>query len=697
MIRYNYISVKLNKYYISGVGDIARNKKMYKSKSTLQKIKTSFGPLLFWIIIIILISGLGYFTFLIYRARISQISDLDKYAEYIYDYARNSQKITDTVASVKLDSYELKGKALDTYAVDSNGDPVLNYKWDTHAEAFLDVIRILQDIATLSANPKSQHYKSKRIWEEVLPDFVEQVSLKLPSEPLNMQTPWGTNWYQFSITYPLFLTIICYTYRRIFNTSNSYFESSLALYIEIFFQNPDTVSGVMSMGWRRDGPNAVMMAVPYIGGKLLMKTLNRNDNICQYVNNYTDIPLVTTGEGLYPDLGYVFHTVLRAFGYIYSSINDFKVIASFFDRDISILYDIYRRVEHPDIPFHFSPLFTRSSSCTSGVNGDLGFEVMTSIRAGFVKRPEWYLTFYGQKKNLCFYESDKANDTWGQIWISARVFFYKDSLPEWQREFIPYYSGVITFENEVKLFQTTTTTTTVFMPSAAHTMLCRFDDAIGMRNSFSISYGDYIISVLELFLADKDGYHVFYKITPSDENDKNIHIGVNLGQFVKKVTSGVGLGVCYKYSKFNSFIYNNDAVESSVKNTKTNEMWSTVQVVPRSKNGVYMTGFSNLHLDVNTCRINSENKIETTTHLLYYDEKFPNNLLLFNKTTNECAVSQYYEEYTSSVEISSKYITQTFDDPDILKGFDIYLGNIVKKVDMTGPQIILKTLVPSTV
>lgn len=669
---------------------------MYKSKSLITSIQFKVGPIVFWIVFISIVVGLGYYVYVLYNKSQTVVNNLTRYSEYIYDYALNSQSITDSVSKIKMDEYDFNGGALTTSAIDSSGNAIPNYKWNTHSEAFLDVIRVLQDIAVLSANPKSAIYKSKVLWDQILKDFVDRVMKNLPTPPIANTVPWGTNWYQFSISFPLFLTILCYVHRRIFGKGNDFFESHLAIYIDNYFTVPNTETGVISMGWLRDGPNAIMMAVPYIGGKLLMKTLDVNDNICKYVRKFSSIPLVTEGEGLFPDMGYIFHTSLRAYGYIYSSIQDFQVIASFFGEDISKLYTIYKRVEHPDIPLHFSPMFTRSASCASAVRGEYGFEVINSIRAAFIKRPDWYLSFYGQKEDLCFYESDKAENTWALIWLGARVFFYKDSPSKWQRELIPYYPGVITYNKVVPILETQTTTTTTFLPTFAKTMLCRLPNAIAMRNEYSVVHQSYSISVVETILVDEYGHHSHYKITPNEDETDPIFIGVNKGKKIEVLTSGVGLGRCYKFDKFNSFIYNSDIIEEgNVLDLFTNVNNDYLQLKPRISNGVANLSFSNTHKEINNIKsVPTEFKIETGTHLLHFDPKVGNYLWLFDKTTDECVITKYYKGYVPSIEIPRTDLSLKFDNLDFLAKMDVYKDKLTAPISINGPQIIVKTKVP---
>lgn len=671
---------------------------MYKSSSLINGVQYKIGPTIFWIIVFLITSILGYYCYILYTKRQNIISNLDRYAEYLYDYALQSQEIPDNVAAIKMAEYNFNGDALKTISFDSSGQLVPNYKWDTHSEAFLDVIRILQDITTLTADPKSAHYKSEQLWKNILPDFISRVMRIIPIPPQDYKQPWGTNWYQFSITFPLFLTIVCYTHRRIFRQPQRQFEGQLAIYIQNYFKNPPDVSGVTSMGWKRDGPNAIMMAVPYIGGNLLMKTLNVKDNICQYVRNYVSIPTVLKGEGLYPDMGYVFHSTLRAYGYIYSAIKDFAVVAKFFGEDISKLYRVYKRVEHPTIKRHFSPMFTRSASCVSNESGEYGFDVLTSIRAVSVKMPDWYLSFYGQKMSLCYYESDKAEDTWCQIWLGARVFFYHDSPEKWQRELIPYYPGVITFNNEVVILSTNTTTTTTFEPNEAKTMLCRLDNAIAMLNIYTVNEAGYDLSVRELILVDENGYHVNYQITPNPSKYEQILIGANLGTFIEKIENGVGLGSCFKFDKFNTFVYDTNNITGEVKDQVTLVNKTYLQMKPKIKNGVYSTSFSNIHSEVNSCvEVPTSNKIQTLTHLLHFDEKYPDYLWLYDLTKNQCVASRYYEDYSTTIEIPTKILTGKFDESTILNGWNVYKENIIQNVDDTGTQIILNTKVPTSV
>lgn len=672
---------------------------MYHNQRLTRKILFRVGPVALSVVVVIL-------AYLVYKyiterrnRRNRIISDMSEFSEYIYEYAINIKSMSDQAASLIINSFNWDNRLLAVSAVDASDTTIPNYTWDQHSEAFLEVIMKIQEIMVLTTQVDSMHYKSSVIWNMVL-RFVEIVMAKIPSQPENYKVPWGTNWYQFSITFPRFLVMSTYLYLRLNKKENESLQSHLANYISQYFAESGNL-GVASMGWTRDGPNAVMMAIPYIGGKLLLKTYDPEDSIIEYTKKFVQLKATTSGEGLYPDGGFVFHSNLRAYGYISSAYQDFFLLSRFFKLPIDKIRRVFEIFEHPTIRLHFSGFFTRSGSHSSSSElGKLGFYVVDSIKAVVAKTDDWYLGFNGQIKRLCFYESDKGNNAWSQCWLMARQFLYKDSDTRWFRELVTFYPGVISYNNNPVVLETESDTTTTFAPEAGKCMICKLDNAIGLRNQYTVSKGELILEVTEFMLITKLGYHVFYTITPdqTQASGNPICVSANLGEYrVGKSLTGIGVGKGFE--KCNTFIYDEEAniKIKSVNHPKSNTVLTSLQIFPSYKGEdatVLTTSFSNIHSSINECtKSPTANLIRTSHYVLHYDDALPNYLWLYDLTQNNrrLAVTKAADEYVEIINIPTNVITKIHGEA-VLKDQIIFNGNVSADASR-GNQLILKDVI----
>lgn len=636
---------------------------MFHKKSLFQRVIYKLGPGVSILILLASMSVLAYVMYQKYIFRKIAQSERLLFSKYIYEYALELYDATDDAISYTIDSFKFNDKMFD-YNDASKA-------WDTDTEIFMTAILQVQALAVASTIETSRFYKDKKVWE-IVHHFIETVQLKIPTVAPHRSVPWGHNWYQYSITYPLFLVICAFTYEQIFNKPSKKLMKFLATYIHNYFENPDSTSGVMSMGWLRDGPNAVMMAVPYIGGHLLMKNLQRSNNIMRYVKNFVKFNYVTSGEGLYADGGFIFHSNLRAYGYLYSSYNDISIVAKYFKFDSPYrIQKIFRIFEHPNLSVHYSPWFTRSRGCSTTKKktryGTIGFFCVDSINAVIAKTDNWMLAFNGQSPKICYYESDQANNMLAQIWVTSRVFLDKDSDAEWLQDLIPFYPGVISYDNQLVRMPSTTTTTQTFLPgSQSHTIMCSWDSAIGIRNVYSIPYNTYMLQVEELVLITEMGHHSYYRIRPNQTLHSNnpLTISMNLGKY-NQISRLMGLGdFKYSFEKNSTFVYSD--IEPYLKHLQhpiTHKAMSCLQLKPRMSGIGEMTfGYSTIYGNVNELTDRPTiNSIKTANNILEYDD-MDGYLYLYNiNDRTDCAISKKYPEtYVNDISIPIATIHRKF-------------------------------------
>lgn len=634
---------------------------MFHNQSRFKRAVYDIGPVNLLVVITAIIVFVVYQIFKMSKHEHEPThSELDKFAEYIYDYAIYIQKMGDTEAEIVLKSFEENNKMLSVESFDGEGNAIENYTWDVNAEAFMDVILKIQQVLVLTCSENSKFYKSEKAWK-MAKFFINKVMTKIPTPARHQSFPWGSNWYQFSITFPRFLMIASYLHRKVFNVPNRDLENTLASYTNSYLISPQAVVGVESMGWLRDGPNAVMMAIPYIGGKLLMKTYNPKDTIVQYSRNYVSLNNVTDGEGYYPDGGFIFHTNLRAYGYIYGSYSDFIILGKFHSISMEKIYKIFEIFEHPTIKRHFSAFFTRSGSLMSDYSGKLGFYVVDSIKVVAVKTTNWLLSFNGQSKNLCFYEADRAYSSWPMCWLMNRQFLYEDSDTKWYKTIVNRYPGVISYNNVLWELPSTTTTTETFTPIKPKCMIVKHDNAIGFRNEYTIASSKFNIEVVEFSLITESGIHSHYTIFPDVDmhNEGPITVSVNFDQLVDGDCSGFGKP--FKFKKSTSFVYGDDYKTTNVFHPFTNKQMVSLQIRPNKLlvnsdgNEYCNAAFSTIHADTNeVVSIPTTNKIETGKYKLEYDQENKNYLMLSGNKT--MSITKFSDSYQGLVTIPQDFI-----------------------------------------
>jgi hypothetical protein len=369
---------------------------------------------------------------------------------------------------------------------------------------------------------------------------------------------------------------------------------------------------------------------------------------------------------LFPDYAFIFHSVLRAYGYIYSSLADFEVMSNIYGLGLEKLYNIYRIMEHPTIKLHFSAYFTRSYSCSSPKRGALGFYTIQSSLVTSVKTKDWLLQFNGQKDDLCYYESDKTYDLLAQLWTFGRVFLYEDSDTAWKPELIPYYPGVVTYDHVVAKFASRpdalgNTTTTVFLPQNSKTILVKSDELIGMWQTFDMIDGEWDVGCEELILVTSIGYHRCLKITPRNFGGSTLTISLNLGEEGDE-TDLVGLGDGTIFKKNTTFSY----VATKTKNVKHPTTLKTLKCLyaepslkinPTTNEASGTVIYSNIHSSINEIsELPTMNKIETFFATLQLDPKYPDYLFLHDKQSKTVHVGRYDGGYKQSIKIPTTLV-----------------------------------------
>lgn len=630
------------------------------------------------------------------RKKTMMQNDRQKFKTLLYEYTEGSfQNYSDAMVDNYLSLYTFTNDLFPQSVLNSENS-ANNGTWNNDSEIFGSLCKILHNMLGISMKKSSKHYHSAEVWK-VLDHAVQTISKKEP--------PWGQNWYQFAITYPLFLVSMTYFKEDVDPKEDIFLNRYLATYISKYFH--PLADGIQDVyNYRRDGPNAVMMAVPYIGGHLLMNTYDPKDLSVTYARNYVDMKRVVTRDGIYDDFSFVFHTYLGpAYGYITSAMPDFRLISSFFDNKETMpkIYRILEKTEHPTINLHFGPWFNRASAM-GGMSqyGKLGFYTMDHIRALSVKTTDFTIGYRGQQLDLCYYESDNANFSWAQYWISARRFLYKNTERNLQTKLIPYYSGCLSYGNLVVEMRSNKQTTETHMPDVGHCIMCQLPTGIAFLNIYKLRYSSFLFDVTELNLITSNGGHFYYnfKVDENTHASSPFTVGVNFGKL--ESSGSTTIGDMYKFEEAASFVYpgaSGVVVKNTITHpTKSDLILDTVQIQPHLSNTTQMLecGFSTMHNDRNSnecIKTPTINTIETVDFIAHWPPSQPELLYLWDKKKKICAVSKEMSTiFQSVISIPSSKLQQTFQSSSYKIADSVTVNNEHTKTIPAGDkfQLLIK-------
>lgn len=510
---------------------------MYYNKSCITRVRHKLGKKTCNLIGILVIAVIVFCIVQYYKTHTRNESAMEN-ATLINRYAKLiKEHLTSTYAS---SSYSDERSKLFLRSWSDEKDELFTaYKWLDSSEMFGSMLTNMKHLLnTVMKSSDSQLIAD--IWKK-LEICVQTICAKIIL-PLNQRVPWGKNWYQFSIQLTQFLVFGAYLYRDLYQRTNRTFESWATTLVPEILLSPKS-----SLGWTREGPNAIMMAVAYLGAHILRnnyKKAIRHPDFSDYVMSYIKTSYVKSGEGFRCDGGFVFHGDVPAYGYIYESVEDFKLLTTLFQvpRTMDVLTNIRRLLDNPSprIKTKFAPLYTRTNdkSNYSHVYGVYGFDVIPSVAVISVKQPEYTLQFRLQRPELAFYEADQTSDNLFQYAVMARQYYYADTDVMIRDELMTYYPGVISVGHRNLRKPTETATTTSFRPNRAESIICKLDDhTIGFYNEYLIV--DLNFTVFEIMLITEHGYTVLYRVEGDQEQyfgdgagestDHTIYVSANLG------------------------------------------------------------------------------------------------------------------------------------------------------------------------
>ncbi|WKA13608.1 MAG: odv-e66 [Cotesia congregata filamentous virus 2] len=498
---------------------------MYKNQGTFTKFEYFVGkhPIIFLISIItvIIIIYYVYFNFK-YRNEIVDVNDSlsikKKFTFAIYN-ALISRGVSDQQKNVAI-------LLLKSYTKDDNlFSRFPHWRFDT--SEFNDLLGDLEYLIVLTTLDEYSHLHEK-MWQCIL-HSLETIYKNFKMNALYvMKLPWGKNWYPFSISYPKVMTYAVFIHYHTFGNTPRNLIEMYKRYVNKFIINPE-----LSLGWNRDGANSLMMSIPYLGCSVLenTKTYQKKISVATF-QKYLKIlqnPVVSSGEGIYEDGGYVTHKNSLAYGYVFESFWDTMILAMVFN--YNTIVRMYKKISslltNPTISAK-SPVLFRRSPQLHNVNGiasiaAYGFDVISSCNIISIKTTQYTLHYCGRKSNLAFYEADKSYESFSQFSVMSKMYFYAVDDTNQTRlytELETRYPGIVSYNNQAVKIPTITSTTSTFVPAFARSCICKLDTTtISIYNQWDIDEFNLVLEELTIFTSY--GYTTSYLITKKNSENTN--------------------------------------------------------------------------------------------------------------------------------------------------------------------------------
>lgn len=456
---------------------------------------------------------------------VSHKNDIEKMETLVPEmYAKRTKTISDARIGGLIDGFYESRK--------QNSNLVWEYDWGgADSGQFTDMLNTFEPIVISVCQPNSEFYKNDKAWT-FIENFIDMVRTKIRTGiKLNQRVPFGNNWYSFSITWPRILCAINFFYHKVYNKYNEYFNTIMKTMVNYLIPTPRK-----SMGWTRNGSNAVMMLTPYAICHVLIGDWDQVKNTEDVLETLKDVELSlsVSGNGLYHDGSFLFHNTplrnvpggegyLRAYGYLTSAFTEYVFLNRFLDMTGHTNTPIaINKILHPTIPLHFPSWFARTGKMTHDTSqfaGKLGMHTIDTIKGISVLAPTFALQFNGQSSILSYSEVDIKNSTFPLISIFMRRRLFNNTDPLILPKYVPYYPGIVSHNLTPIVYPVESTdsrmvTTQQYFPTRVKCALAK----IGLDSGFypnelsNKNIKDERLSVIGMvnsFYLDKEGIEVF--------------------------------------------------------------------------------------------------------------------------------------------------------------------------------------------
>jgi hypothetical protein len=307
--------------------------------------------------------------------------------------------------------------------------------------------------------------------------------------------PWGNNWYEFVVSgpYSMILGIFhLYTIGKLRSEMIETIKAGYIAYVEKLYTSP-----VVAIGWQRTGSNTLLQGAPFILGHFWKGDLDecRKEEDYQYMIEQCNIVMVVAGEGLRPDYGWIFHSIVRAFGYLGSTINYANIINYFEKNNYGDIYNIVSTIMcHPTIEANLPGLFSRQSKVKRFMGaGSFGINLQYSDAIVNVKNKTFFMQFMGQQRDIAYIESDKTNERSLPLWLTCReMWVVGDTIRQYDEEKnIQYVPGHHVVNNEIVSLPSLAITTHYMRPNGGWSAALLIDDTtVAFVNFYNIVKSD---------------------------------------------------------------------------------------------------------------------------------------------------------------------------------------------------------------
>lgn len=388
--------------------------------------------MLAWLIIALSISVFGLYC----RSVIAGggVENVDFYDACDYYYGLNDrtnvrdppvwlqEKRFDLARAARMSMIEENPPAeLDRYTTLPAKSTTVHVAWNVDHVTLGDMCNWLIKAAQYCLHPQSES-KTRERAIAVMTDFAHRYASAMEGK-FDRVFPWGSNWYEFSITSTLMLFYL------ILATSNEKERTFAADLILKIITDPRH-----SLGRERTQANSVNMALPWITAHFVKGDAYEaaRDPAYEYARSYLKFQVVENrkDEGLYMDCAYITHTNVLAYGYLSEMACMSLPLIGLDNQMRNFLLDwrrCQRTLAHRAIPYGGIGFHSRDRRLTQMTVGDsaYGIEVIPTCLFLRMYGEDYAFSMRGQVPWIAYYESDKTYDDMAQYWVQCRRVFFK--------------------------------------------------------------------------------------------------------------------------------------------------------------------------------------------------------------------------------------------------------------------------------
>lgn len=363
--------------------------------------------------IVILILSIGILIFLVCYSNQKSTNDIGSHSRISLKGARS------TIPNEPFPT-ELKN-----YTVDSSDTTGIYTDWNTSSTSLGQICTLI----TMGLQYAYHHPKTKDsdLCIQIAEDFMVKYHDRLMDVGIEpKQPPWGTHWYEFSVSSTAMLAY----YLLLPKPKLSTFASDLILTI---IDNP-----IQSLGYNRAGVNAVYLTGPYLLAKYM------NDDLVdvldsfkyKYTFNYISKPIRRDkdADGMHIDMTFLFYSGVVA--YYYLETLDSYITNYYYKLDSEItptLIDTWKQVlpilRHKTIDVAALGVTGRMNTLEIPIEptSPYGIKVIPFQRYLRYFTKDYQFSVRGQVPWLCYYESDPTNYSQAMYWVQYRTVHTKNS------------------------------------------------------------------------------------------------------------------------------------------------------------------------------------------------------------------------------------------------------------------------------